>query len=142
MKIRKAFQFLVAAFLLCGTMTSITSCKDDDDKGPDYEETYEGPDVPEKQVDPSEFQSIDVNVAILGNLSVVADMYAAEYWFKTVTNQVTDETQVVIANEITESNKADIAKVLGRFGLLLLIEPTEENVKKYMRYYSLEEAMK
>jgi hypothetical protein len=42
-----------------------------------------------------------------------------------VTNQVTDETQVVIANEITESNKADIAKVLGRFGLLLLIEPTE-----------------
>lgn len=131
MSINKIYQFLVAAFLLCGTMTSFTSCKDDDDKGPDYEETYEGPDVPEKQVDPSEFQSIDVNVAILGNLSVVADLYAVEYWFKTVTNQVTDETQVVIANEITESNKADIAKVLGRFGLLLLIEPTEENVKKY-----------
>jgi hypothetical protein len=48
-----------------------------------------------------------------------------------VQTQVTDKTVVVITNEINETNKPAIAKVLERYGLLLVVDPTEANVKKY-----------
>lgn len=127
MMTNKFFQLFVAAILVCGTVTGFTSCKDNDDefvKEP-------APTLPELEIDPSEFHSIDLSVAVLGSLSSEADELAAEYWFDDVESKVSDKTMVVITDQITEANKPDIAKVLDRFGVLLLVDPTEENVKKY-----------
>lgn len=120
--------WMLAAILICGTVTGLTSCKDNDDNPvKDNEETaYQG-----KTIDPNEFQPIDVSTALLGSLSSSADEEVVKYWFPKVTGQVTDETMVVITDEITAANEADIVKVLDRYGMLLVVDPKEDNVKQY-----------
>lgn len=126
--------WMLAAILICGTAGILTSCQDlfgSEDNN--TESTTEDNAVPTStlEIDPSEFQPIDVNVALLGSFGNSADVEAARYWFKNVTNAVTKQTQVVITDEITDANKKAIRKVLKRYGTLLLIYPDEENVKQY-----------
>ena len=122
--------WMMAAILTCGFLT--TSC-DDVVNALDNPTTQEEDvwNFEQLKIADSEFQPIEVSVAVLGSIGSSAEQQAAEYWFKNLTNQVTDETMVVITNKITEDNKADIAKVLERYGLLLLVEPTKENVEAY-----------
>ena len=82
-------------------------------------------------IDPNEFQPIDVSVALLGSYGSYAEEEATKYWFKDVQGQVTDKTMVVITDEITAANKADIIKVLDRYGMMLLVDPKEANVREY-----------
>lgn len=122
--------WMLAAILICGMTAGLVSCTANEDNtvspSTETEEDYINPGI-----DPNEFQPIDISTALLGSLSSSADEEVVRYWFPKVTGQVTDETMVVITDEITEANKADIAKVLGRYGMLLVVEPSEENVKKY-----------
>jgi len=124
--------WMMAVILTCGF--AITSC-DDAVSVLDNPTTQEEEDVWnfEQLKIADDFQPITIPVAILGTMGSDAEQQAAEYWFKNLTNQVTDETMVVITNKITEANKADIAKVLERYGLLLLVEPTKENVETYAK---------
>ena len=124
---RKIKLWMFAAILTCGTAMGLISCSQNDN--PTSASDSRAPEM----IDPDEFNpsGIDINVALLGTFSSLHEEMAAEYWFKTVERQVTDKTQVVITDQITEGNKADIAKVLARYGTLLLVDPDEENVKKY-----------
>ena len=117
-------KLMFAAIILCGTATMFTSCLFEDNPSTSSRAIPEG-------ADPKDYQPSDVSVALLGSLSSYADEEVINYWFTDVERHVTYKTMVVITNEINETNKEDIAKVLGRYGLLLVVDPTEENVKKY-----------
>ena len=117
-------KWMFAAIILCGTATMFTSCLFEDNPSTSSRAIPEG-------ADPKDYQPSDVSVALLGSLSSYADEEVVRYWFTDVEHHVTYKTMVVITNEINETNKEDIAKVLGRYGLLLVVDPTEENVKKY-----------
>ena len=94
--------------------------------------------VPELEIDPSEFQPIDVSVALLGSLSSYAEEEAVRYWFTDVHGQVTDESMVVITDEITPANEAAIIEVLDRYGVLLVVDPKEDNVRQYGEYFGVD----
>ena len=117
-------KLIFAAIILCGTATMFTSCLFEDNPSTPSRPIPEG-------ADSKDYQPSDVSVALLGSLSSYADEEVINYWFTNVERHVTYKTMVVITNEINETNKEDIAKVLGRYGLLLVVDPTEENVKKY-----------
>ena len=117
--------WMFAAILLCGTVTMITSCSFNEDNPSSSSRA-----IPEGG-DPKDYQPSDFSVALLGSLGSYADEEVVRYWFTDVQTQVTDKTVVVITNEINETNKPAIAKVLERYGLLLVVDPTEANVKKY-----------
>ena len=117
-------KWMFAAIILCGTATMLTSCLFEDNPSTPSRPIPEG-------ADSKDYQPSDVSVALLGSLSSYADEEVINYWFTNVERHVTYKTMVVITNEINETNKEDIAKVLGRYGLLLVVDPTEENVKKY-----------
>ena len=117
-------KWMFAAIILCGTTTMLTSCLFEDNPSTPSRPIPEG-------ADSKDYQPSDVSVALLGSLSSYADEEVINYWFTDVERHVTYKTMVVITNEINETNKEDIAKVLGRYGLLLVVDPTEENVKKY-----------
>lgn len=117
-------KLMFAAIILCGTATMFTSCLFEDNPSTPSRPIPEG-------ADSKDYQPSDVSVALLGSLSSYADEEVINYWFTDVERHVTYKTMVVITNEINETNKEDIAKVLGRYGLLLVVDPTEENVKKY-----------
>ena len=117
-------KWMFAAIILCGTATMFTSCLFEDNPSTPSRPIPEG-------ADSKDYQPSDVSVALLGSLSSYADEEVINYWFTNVERHVTYKTMVVITNEINETNKEDIAKVLGRYGLLLVVDPTEENVKKY-----------
>lgn len=117
-------KLIFAAIILCGTATMFTSCLFEDNPSTPSRPIPEG-------ADSKDYQPSDVSVALLGSLSSYADEEVINYWFTDVERHVTYKTMVVITNEINETNKEDIAKVLGRYGLLLVVDPTEENVKKY-----------
>ena len=117
-------KWMFAAIILCGTATMLTSCLFEDNPSTPSRPIPEG-------ADSKDYQPSDVSVALLGSLSSYADEEVINYWFTNVEHHVTYKTMVVITNEINETNKEDIAKVLGRYGLLLVVDPTEENVKKY-----------
>lgn len=117
-------KWMFAAIILCGTATMFTSCLFEDNPSTPSRPIPEG-------ADSKDYQPSDVSVALLGSLSSYADEEVINYWFTNVEHHVTYKTMVVITNEINETNKEDIAKVLGRYGLLLVVDPTEENVKKY-----------
>ena len=117
-------KLMFAAIILCGTATMFTSCLFEDNPSTPSRPIPEG-------ADSKDYQPSDVSVALLGSLSSYADEEVINYWFTNVEHHVTYKTMVVITNEINETNKEDIAKVLGRYGLLLVVDPTEENVKKY-----------
>ena len=119
---------MLAAILLCGTAAMFTSCTANEDNS---SPTWDSESIAPELIDPDEFKPIDINVALLGSLSSMNEELAAEYWFKTVEKQVTEKTQVVITDQITEDNKDAIAQVLARYGTLLLVAPSEDNVKKY-----------
>ena len=119
---QKLFALFAAAALLLG-MSACT--KEDNPVTPPEGEVT----VPAHEIDPNEFQPIDVSVALLGSLSNYGEV--AAYWFKDVQGQVTDKTMVVITDEITAANKADIIKVLDRYGMMLLVDPKEDNVRQY-----------
>lgn len=119
---QKLFALFAAAALLLG-MSACT--KEDNPVTPPEGEVT----VPAHEIDPNEFQPIDVSVALLGSLSNYGEV--AAYWFKDAQGQVTDKTMVVITDEITVANKPDIVKVLDRYGMLLLIDPKEDNVRQY-----------
>lgn len=117
-------KWMFAAIILCGTATMFTSCLFEDNPSTPSRPIPEG-------ADSKDYQPSDVSVALLGSLSSYADEEVINYWFTNVERHVTYKTMVVITNEINETNKEDIAKVLGRYGLLLVVDPKEENVKKY-----------
>lgn len=117
-------KLMFAAIILCGTATMLTSCLFEDNPSTPSRPIPEG-------ADSKDYQPSDVSVALLGSLSSYADEEVINYWFTNVERHVTYKTMVVITNEINETNKEDIAKVLGRYGLLLVVDPKEENVKKY-----------
>ena len=117
--------WMFAAIILCGTVTMITSCSFNEDNPSSSSRA-----IPEGG-DPKDYQPSDFSVALLGSLGSYADEEVVRYWFTDVQTQVTDKTVVVITNEINETNKPAIAKVLERYGLLLVVDPTEANVKKY-----------
>ena len=117
-------KLIFAAIILCGTATMLTSCLFEDNPSTPSRPIPEG-------ADSKDYQPSDVSVALLGSLSSYADEEVINYWFTNVERHVTYKTMVVITNEINETNKEDIAKVLGRYGLLLVVDPKEENVKKY-----------
>lgn len=131
---RKFLQCFAAAALLLG----MSACTDNNDTPVIAEEDDEVLDFPKQEIDPNEFQPIDISVALLGTLSDYAEEEAARYWFKNVQGQVTDETMVVITDEINAANEADIVKVLGRYGMLLVVDPKEENVRQYGKYFGVE----
>lgn len=125
---QKFFAMFAAAVLLLG-MSACVSNDDNpvtvEDEGNDFN------DITELAIADGEFEPTDVSVALLGSLSSAAEEEVTRYWFPNVTSQVTDETMVVITDEITDGNKADIEEVLGRYGMLLLADPKEDNVRKY-----------
>ena len=134
---RKMKFWMLTAIFACGAAIAFTSCVANDDNA-GAEPTVA--DVPKLEIDPSEFSpaDLDVNVALLGSLSSSAEDEAVRYWFPKVTGQVTDETQVVITDEITAGNKDDIIKVLDRFGMLLVVDPKEDNVRQYGEYFGVD----
>ena len=119
-------QKLFALFAATALLLGMSACTKEDNPvtPPEGEVT-----VPAHEIDPNEFQPIDVSVALLGSLSNYGEV--AAYWFKDAQGQVTDKTMVVITDEITVANKPDIVKVLDRYGMLLLIDPKEDNVRQY-----------
>ncbi|MBQ8989103.1 MAG: hypothetical protein IJ067_05390 [Prevotella sp.] len=125
---QKFFALFAAAVLLLGM--SACKAKEDNPVTPPEEED-EVLNIPELEIDPSEFQPIDVSVALLGSLSNSAEEEVVRYWFTDVHGQVTDETMVVITDEITATNEDDILTVLDRYGMLLLVDPKEDNVRQY-----------
>jgi len=136
---RKLRNWMFAAALFCGTAAIVSSCSNVDTpvSGPTAEED-EQLDFPKQEIDPSEFQPTDISLALLGSLKNSAEMEATRYWFKDVQPQVTDKTMVVVTDEINATNEADILKVLGRYGVVLVVEPKEDNVRKYSNYFGLE----
>jgi hypothetical protein len=128
---------MFAAVLICcgGGLTSCVEKEDNPVSGVD------DPDVVVQEpleIDPNEFQQTDVSVALLGSLSDYAKEEAVCYWFPNVQDKVTDETMVVITDEITAANEADILKVLNRYGMLLLVDPKDDNVHQYGGYFGVD----
>lgn len=124
--------WMLAAILICGTAVMFTSCDDNADNPAPAQEEDIAPEMSALEIDPNEFQPIDISVALLGSLgNNSADVEAARYWLKDVTTSVTDETQVVITDEINAGNEEAIVSVLDRFGTLLVVDPKENNVKQY-----------
>jgi len=141
MKLVKIFYLFAAAILICGTATGLISCKDEvDNPTQPTGEVIDSLNPPKLGIDPNEFKptDIDVSVALLGSLSSSAEEEAVRYWFPKVTDQVTDETMVVITDEINAANEADIIKVLDRFGMLLVVDPKEDNVRQYGEYFGVD----
>ena len=141
MKRNRFFNYLVCAILICSTATMNTSCKDGvDPPSQPSGEVIDSINPPELGIDPNEFKptDFDVSVALLGSLSSSAEEEAVKYWFPKVTDQVTDETMVVITDEITPANEADIMKVVDRFGMLLVVDPKEDNVRQFGEYFGVE----
>ena len=130
---QKIFAFFAAASLLLG----LSACTDKNDNPVTPSETDEALNIPELEIDPSEFQPIDVSVALLGSLSNYAEEEAVKYWFTDVHGQVTDKSMVVITDEITAANEEAILTVLNRYGMLLLVDPKEDNVRKYGEYFGV-----
>ena len=130
--------WMLAAILICGTTALLTSCTDKNDNPVTPQEEDEVLNIPELEIDPNEFQPIDISVALLGSLSSNAEEYAAECWFTNMTGQVTDETMLVITDEVTAANEADIIKVLDRFGTLLVANPKADNVRQYAEVLGLD----
>lgn len=135
MSTKRFFHYFVAAILIGGTAMGLASCtsKDNPVDVVDNPVTTKS----ELKIAASEFQPIDINVALLGSLSSSADEEVVRYWFPKVTGRVTDKTMVVITDEITAANEADIIKVLERFGMLLVVDPKEDNVRKYGEYFGV-----
>ena len=134
---RKIKFWMLIAICVCGAALVFTSCvANEDNVGSDA--TVE--EIPQLEIAASEFNptDLDVNVALLGSLSSSAEDEAVRYWFPKVTGQVTDETEVVITDEITAANKDAIIKVLNRFGMLLVVDPKEDNVRQYGEYFGVE----
>jgi hypothetical protein len=134
---RKIKFWMLTAIFACGAAIAFTSCvANEDNVGSDA--TVE--EIPQLEIAASEFNptDLDVNVALLGSLSSSAEDEAVRYWFPKVTGQVTDETEVVITDEITAANKDAIIKVLNRFGMLLVVDPKEDNVRQYGEYFGVE----
>ena len=124
--------WMLAAILICGTAAMLTSCvANEDNSTPTLEPEGEEVNYEKLEIDPGELQPIDIPVALLGSMSSQAEDMVAEYWFTNLTREVTDETMVVITDEITAGNEAAIADVLKRYGLLLLVDPNEANVRQY-----------
>ena len=137
---KSIMNWMLAAILVCGAATGFVSCNDnvDNPSQPSGEVDNGASDIPKQKIDPNEFQPIDVSTALLGSLSSSAKDEAVRYWFPKVTGQVNDETMVVITDEITDANKADILKVLNRFGMLLVVGPKEDNVRQYGEYFGID----
>lgn len=123
MKTIKLWMF--AAILTCGAAMGISSCSFNDDNPSSSSRA-----IPEG-ANPKDYQPSDVSVALLGSLGSYAEEEVVRYWFTDVNTQVTNKTMVVITDEINETNQDAIAEVLKRYGLLLVVDPTEANVKKY-----------
>lgn len=131
--------WMLAAILICGSTAVLTSCTAENDNPTQSTEDITEATTDPLEIAPSEFSptDLDVNVALLGSLSSAAEDEAVRYWFPKVSDQVTDETQVVITDEITAANEADIIKVLERFGMLLVVAPKEDNVRQYGEYFGV-----
>ena len=120
--------WMMAAILTCGFVT--TSCDDalsvlDNPAQPETEV------IPKHEIDNGEFQPSDINVALLGSLSSSADDQVVKYWFKNVLSSVTEKTQLVITDKLTDAYVEDIMNVLGRYGTVLIVDPDEQNVREY-----------
>ena len=126
---KKTINLLAAATLCCSAMFMLSSCTSTDDNPVPQTPTEESTDVPAQEIDPNDFQPTDISVALLGSLSSQADDDVVRYWFTNLTTQVTDETAVVITDEITDANEKAIAQVLENYGVLLVVSPKEDNVK-------------
>jgi len=134
---RKLFNWMFAAVLIC-CGGGLASCVENDDNPVSVVDDPDAVNPEPLEIDPNEFQPTDINVALLGSLSSFAEDGAVRYWFTNVQGQVTDETMVVITDEITEANKADILKVLDRYGVLLVADPKEDNIRQYSEYFGIE----
>ena len=135
---RKFINWMFAAVLICCGGWGLTSCVEKEDNPVSG---VDDPDVVVQEpleIDPNEFQPTDVSVALLGSLSDYAKEEAVCYWFPNVQDKVTDETMVVITDEITADNEADILKVLNRYGMLLLVDPKDDNVHQYGGYFGVD----
>ena len=123
--------WMMSAILTCGFVT--TSCDDAVSvlDNPTTQEKEPAPEFEKLGIADGELQPIDVNVALLGSFGNYADV--AKFWFKNSSTKVDDQTQVVITDEITASNQADIAKVLNQYGVVLVIDPKKENVQQYAK---------
>ena len=130
-------QNLFALFAAAALLLGMSACTDKNDNPVTPPEEEEVLNFPKLEIDPNEFQPIDVSVALLGSLSSSAEEEAVRYWFPKVAGLVTDETMVVITDEINAANEADIIKVLDRFGMLLVVNPKEDNVRKYGEYFGV-----
>lgn len=135
---KKTINLLAAATLCCSAMFMLSSCTSTDDNPVPQTPTEESTDVPAQEIDPNDFQPTDISVALLGSLSSQADDDVVRYWFTNLTTQVTDETAVVITDEITDANEEAIAQVLENYGVLLVVSPKEDNVKKYAKALGIE----
>lgn len=134
---RKLFNWMFAAVLIC-CGGGLTSCVVNDDNPVSVVDDPDSVNPEPLEIDPNEFQPTDVSVALLGSLSDYAKDEAVRFWFTNVQSQVTDETMVVITDEITADNEADILKVLNRYGMLLLANPKDDNVRQYVGYFGLD----
>ena len=127
--------WMLAAILICGTTAGLVSCTDtiDNPSQPTVEVEEEDDFQADRQLEiaDTEFQPTDISTALLGSLSGYAEEEVVRYWFTNLTTEVTDETMVVITDEITAANQEAIAEVLGRYGMLLVVDPKEDNVKQY-----------
>lgn len=127
--------WMLAAILICVTTVGLVSCIDKiDNPSQPTTEVEEEDDFQagrKLEIAASEFQPTDISTALLGSLSGYAEEEVVRYWFTNLTTQVTDETMVVITDEITADNEEAIAEVLNRYGMLLVVDPKEDNVKQY-----------
>ena len=74
---QRIFAFFAVAALLLG----LSACTDKNDNPVTPSETDEALNIPELEIDPSEFQPIDVSVALLGSLSNYAEEEAKVNYF-------------------------------------------------------------
>lgn len=127
--------WMLAVILICVTTAGLVSCIDKiDNPSQPTTEVEEEDDFQagrKLEIAASEFQPTDISTALLGSLSGYAEEEVVRYWFTNLTTQVTDETMVVITDEITADNEEAIAEVLNRYGMLLVVDPKEDNVKQY-----------
>ena len=130
---RKIKFWMLTAIFACGAAIAFTSCVSNEDNA--GSPTLEEEEIVEALEIADAFEPVEYEVALLCDESAfdANELAAIKYWLPKVKfNTVTNETAVVITNEITEANKANIAKVLGEnYGMLLLVDPKEANVKQY-----------
>ena len=130
---RKIKFWMLIAICVCGAALVFTSCVSNEDNA--GSPTQEEEEIVEALEIADAFEPVGYEVALLCDESAfdANELAAIKYWLpKVVFNTVTNETAVVITNEITDANKANIAKVLGEnYGMLLLVDPKEANVKQY-----------